>query len=220
MDWQNEMLCEYGEVRKFQLREFTNYGVEKRYPKNTLINLDKHENILIIINGRVKISTTSENGNEKILYILSTGDLIGEIDLFTKVNHDYEITTLVKTEVRVLSREIFIKKVSSNPQIYENIIKSIIRKYHIVSSQLIDNVFMDSYGKIASVLLRLSEQEGMLVGRHVEYSYLKHQDIADLLGCSRVTISKALKKFKSQGIIDIKDNKIIILDKGKLKSYM
>lgn len=220
MNWQNELLCEYSEVRKFQLREFSNYGVEKKYSKNTLINIDKHENMLIIINGRVKISTTSENGNEKILYILSNGDLIGEIDLFTKANHDYKITTLVKTEVRVLSKKFLIKKVSSNPQIYENIIKSIIRKYHIVSAQLTDNVFMDSNGKIASVLLRLAEQEGKSVGRHVEYFYLKHQDIADLLGCSRVTISKAINKFKSQGVIDIKDNKIIILNKEKLKSYM
>ena len=82
-----------------------------------------------------------------------------------------------------------------------------------------DNVFEDSAGKIASIILRMAEQEGKIIDGYVEYFYLKQQDIADLLGCSRVTISRGLNKFKKEGLLDIKGNRIIILNKLKLETY-
>ncbi|MBN2898805.1 MAG: Crp/Fnr family transcriptional regulator [Clostridia bacterium] len=221
MYWQNSLLNEYNDVRKFQLDVFSDIAFKRNCAKNQPITFTKYDRLLIIMEGRVKISIANENGVEKILYILSDGDLIGEIDFFNKINHDYEVIPLVDTVIGVLERKDVMAKIEANPIIYEHIIKSIIRKYQITSSQLTDNVFMDSDGKIASVLLRIAEQEGETVGEHVEYFYLKHQDIADLLGCSRVTVSRAINKFKCEGIINVKDHKMMILDKEKLeKKYI
>lgn len=220
MYWQSSLLNEYNDVRKFQLEIFSDIAFEKSYAKNHNIKFKKYDNLLIILKGRVKVSVTSENGIEKILYILSEGDLIGEIDFFNKINHDYNIIPLMDTVIGFLERDKVMGKIKINPLIYENVIKSIIRKYQIISSQLTDTIFMNSDGKIASALLRIAEQEGKKVGEHVEYFYLKHQDMADLLGCSRVTVSRALNKFKCQGIIDTRDNKIMIINKEKLEEYI
>lgn len=221
MYWQNSLLREYKDVRTFQLNVFSDIAVKKKYQKNQEITFEKYEKLLIILKGRVKVSVSSENGVEKILYILSAGDLIGEIDFFNQINHDYDIIPLVTTEIGFIERRDVMKKIEKNPLIYEDIIKSIIRKYQITSSQLTDSVFMDSHGKVASALLRIAEQEGQTVDEHVEYFYLKHQDIADLIGCSRVTVSRALNKFKCDGVINIMDNKIMIMDKETLeKKYI
>lgn len=220
MFWQDDVISEYSEVRKFHLEEFSNVGITKTFPKKTLIKFDKDKCVVLITSGRVKVSITNANGSEKILYILSEGDLIGEIDFFVSGNLPYDVCTIEETVIRDISKDVMTKMIKNNTEIYPNIIKSIIRKYQITSSQLTDNVFEDSEGKIASIILRMAGQEGQLIDGRIEYFYLKQQDIADLLGSSRVTVSRGLTKFKKEGLIDIKGRKLIILDKEKLEKYI
>lgn len=218
--WEVCSMNDYRNVRKYYLEKFDYKGTGRVYGKNKVISFDRGENVMLISSGRVKISTVSESGNEKILYILSEGDLIGEIDFFNKFNHDYEVTSLTKCTVKILETKDIQMAMLEDVGLYDCIIKSIIRKYQIVTSQLTDTVFKDSEGKIASALIRIASQEGKIVDGHIEYFYLKHQDIADLLGCSRVTITKVLKKFRDENIIDISDNKIKILQRDKLLTYI
>lgn len=210
---------EYDKVRQCNLKEFSDWGVKKFYTKNSTIGHNEEGSVYLITEGRVKISITSEQGNEKILFIMSPGDIFGEIDSFS-INHPYDVIALIDTKINVMSNQEFKSILKNKPEIYENIIKSIIRKYHILYSQLNDLVFKDSLGKLASTLLRMGEQEGESVDGHVEYFYLKQQDIADLLGCSRITITRLLKKLKTEGAIDVGDNKFKILDPNILITYI
>ncbi len=219
MYWHNEMINEYKGVRQFNLEKFSQVGIEKFFGKGKFIRFKKDESVVLITKGRVKVSTINSDGYEKILYILSKGDWIGEIDLFVLENHSYDVCTIEDTVIQDISKLTIDEMLKNNTEIYPNIIKSIIRKYQITSAQLADNVFEDSAGKIASIILRMAEQEGKIIDGHVEYFYLKQQDIADLLGCSRVTISRGLNKFKKEGLIDITGNRLIILNKEKLEKY-
>ncbi len=219
MYWHNELINEYKVVRQFNLDNFLQVGIEKFIEKGKLINFKKGKCLILVTKGRVKVSTINSDGCEKILYILSKGDWIGEIDLFVLENHSYDVCAIEDTVIQDLSKEVMDEMLEKNTEIYPNIIKSIIRKYQITSAQLTDNVFEDSAGKIASIILRMAEQEGKIIDGYVEYFYLKQQDIADLLGCSRVTISRGLNKFKKEGLLDIKGNRIIILNKLKLETY-
>ena len=219
MYWHNELINEYKVVRQFNLDNFLQVGIEKFIEKGKLINFKKGKCLILVTKGRVKVSTINSDGCEKILYILSKGDWIGEIDLFVLENHSYDVCAIEDTVIQDISKEVMDEMLEKNTEIYPNIIKSIIRKYQITSAQLTDNVFEDSAGKIASIILRMAEQEGKIIDGYVEYFYLKQQDIADLLGCSRVTISRGLNKFKKEGLLDIKGNRIIILNKLKLETY-
>lgn len=219
MYWHNELMNEYKVMRQFNLDNFSQVGTKKYFEKGELINFKKDKFLVLITEGRVKVSTINSDGCEKILYILSNGDWIGEIDLFVLENHPYDVCVIEDTVIQEISREVMDEMLKKNTEIYPNIIKSIIRKYQITSAQLTDNVFEDSAGKIASIILRMAEQDGKVIDGYSECFYLKQQDIADLLGCSRVTISRGLNKFKKEGLLDIKDNRIIILNKSKLETY-
>jgi|LGVE01.1.fsa_nt_gb CRP-like cAMP-binding protein len=161
----------------------------------------------------------SEDGHEKILFILSRGDLIGEVDFFTESSHDYQVTVLDETVVKIIPKDVVNNEISLDTNIYQSIIKSIIRKYQIICAQIMDCLFKSSDGKIASILIRIAEQEGRYIDNHIESLYLKHQDLSDLLGCSRVTISKTFNKFKSDGSIEFIDKKTYILNEAKLRTY-
>lgn len=219
MYWHNELINEYKDVRQFNLDVFSQAGIKKFFEKGEVINFKKGKCLVLITKGRVKVSTLNSDGCEKILYILSKGDWIGEIDSFVLENHSYDVCAIEDTVIQEISKEVMDDMLEKNTEIYPNIIKSIIRKYQITSAQLTDNVFEDSAGKIASIILRMAEQEGKIIDGYVACFYLKQQDIADLLGCSRVTISRGLNKFKKEGLIDYKGNKIIILNKLKLETY-
>lgn len=210
---------EYVKVRHQNLKYFKDKGLTKNYNKNACITEVNKRKIFLITEGRVKISVMNEQGSEKILFILSKGDIFGEIDAF-ETNHNYEAVSLINTSLQVIDTYEFKEFLKEEPEIYTSVIKSIIRKYQILYSQLNDLVFKDCMGKLASTLLRMAEQEGECVGNHVEYFYLKQQDIADLLGSSRITITRLLKRLKMEDIIEISNNRIKILDKEQLLKYI
>lgn len=220
MDFQNISREDYFKVRKTFLQEFKGKGTIKEYKKNDVINFNIGEDILLILKGRIKISEYSDGGIEKLLCILSPGDLAGEIEYYCEgKNNDIEVVALLDIKIAILSRKDIENALSTNSKMYECILKSIIRKYHIMKSQLSDIVFRDSRGKVASLLLRIAFQEGRKVGNHVEYFYIKQQDIANLIGCSRITVSRCINEFKKLEAIDMKDNKITILDEEKLEEF-
>ena len=85
--------------------------------------------------------------------------------------------------------------------------------------QLTNNVFNDSIGKIADALLRLAscsieavEQERVFI-----YTPFTHQELANNVGCSRITVTRCIYKFINEGIVSYQWEKIILNDPIALK---
>lgn len=124
-------------------------------------------------------------------------------------------------QVAVIKKERLEKKLAAEPKIYRYFIHSISRKFRIVMLQLSGLVFNDSAGKLAEILIRLAAQEGKQsqLGVIIDLK-LTHQEISDLIGCSRSTISRELNNFKKENIITTDSKKIIIKDPTALRSYI
>lgn len=86
--------------------------------------------------------------------------------------------------------------------------------------QLASMYFNNSDQKIADILSRLYTQLKTSDCADIISIPLTHQEIADLVGCSRITITRSLDKLKSQDIIDMKNKKIIIKNISKLNDYI
>lgn len=171
--------------------------------------------------GRVKQSLFSQNGCEKSLYILQAGEIFGEMDYFNNSKARIINKVLEDCQVAVIKKERLEKKLAVEPKIYRYFIHSISRKFRIVMLQLSGLVFNDSAGKLAEILIRLAAQEGKQsqLGVIIDLK-LTHQEISDLIGCSRSTISRELNNFKKENIITTDSKKIIIKDPTALRSYI
>ncbi|KPU27380.1 hypothetical protein TR13x_04680 [Caloranaerobacter sp. TR13] len=208
------------EMRAFFL-EISRLGIYKKYPKNSIIDISGTDFVAIVVEGKVKRTLYSYKGLEKILYILKPGEIFGEMSYFCGGSVNVITRTMENTVISIVDKEKLNKVLQINDQVHKFFLHSVIRKYRILMFQMADMIFNSSLGKIADTLIRLSSQEGRWIEQNIVINLsLTHQELADLIGCSRVTVTKGLNEFRDKGIIDIQSRKIVIKDMEKLRTYI
>lgn len=209
------------EMRNFFLNDFSNYGEKRSFRKNEQIIIREKRFIAVVTNGSVKRSFYNSNGDEKYLYYLKPGEIFGEEEYFEGVADCFINTAIQNTDISIIhSREVE-KLLDFNADIYRFIIHSLVRKYRISITQMVNICFNDSTQKVADTLIRLWTQSKEIGTNNEKIVInLTHQDIADIIGCSRITVTRTLKKFKQENIITSENRSIVIKDINRLKRYL
>jgi len=196
-----ELLCENSYAKLYEKDEvifFENDSVKKLY---------------FLINGKVKLSMLSAEGKEKVLTILQEGDIFGELSLFDEDPHPLTAEVMDDARLLIIPWNEMEKMIINKPSLAIKIIEALSKKTRLLTSQVRELVFQDAAGRLASLLSRLAEDFGREIeGGTVIDLVLTHQEIANLIGSSRVTVTKLINKFIDEGMITIKKRKIIIID--------
>jgi CRP/FNR family transcriptional regulator len=196
-----ELLCENSYAKLYEKDEvifFENDSVKKLY---------------FLINGKVKLSMLSAEGKEKVLTILQEGDIFGELSLFDEDPHPLTAEVMDDARLLIIPWNEMEKMIIKRPSLAIKIIEALSKKTRLLTSQVRELVFQDAAGRLASLLSRLAEDFGREIeGGTVIDLVLTHQEIANLIGSSRVTVTKLINKFIDEGMITIKKRKIIIID--------
>ncbi|MBB6063032.1 CRP-like cAMP-binding protein [Thermosipho japonicus] len=174
--------------------------------------------IAIVIEGKIKQFLTSKEGLEKILFYLQPGEIFGEIDYFGESKFNIITTAVENSKISILGKNVIEEHLSKNPILYRFFMKSIIRKLRIIELQMLNMTFNDSTGRISNTILRLAAQQGIKKGNEIVINFpLTQQELANIIGCSRITVSRTLNELISKGIISIDHKKIIIKNLKELE---
>ncbi len=168
------------------------------------------EAIYFIEKGRVRLTRLSPEGKTVILALLGPGDLIGEAS-WEAGEHDSYAETLEESRIYQISREAFQNFIRENPEFGLRLIQIIGGRLKQAQARIEDLVFRQVPSRVARLLVTLAEQHGKVTpnGIRVEFP-LTHQEIADLVGSSRVTVTQILNKFRSSHWIDIESKRVTI----------
>lgn len=187
----------------------------KLYEKGEIIFFenDSVKKLYFLVNGKVKLSMLSAEGKEKVLTILQEGDIFGELSLFDEDPHPLTAKVMDDARLLIIPWNEMEKMIIDRPSLAIKIIEALSKKTRLLTSQVRELVFQDAAGRLASLLSRLADD----FGREIEQGtvidlVLTHQEIANLIGSSRVTVTKLINKFIDDGMITIKKRKIIIID--------
>ncbi len=186
---------------------------ENNYKKGEVIfnEGETGNNLHIIVSGKVKILKLDKNGKEKNIAILKEKDSFGEMALLTKEQRSATVqamTDVVTLSIDAYDFEYLIRK---EPSIPLNIIKTLSERLVKCDKQIKNLAFGSADEKIANVLHDIIEDNK---------AEISHQEIANLAGLTRETVTRVLNKFKKQGIVDTKKNKIFIKDFKKFKEFI
>jgi len=205
------------EMTDFFLNELSKRGTIKSYKKDCIIE-PSEKNICIVVEGMVTQELFSEDGNQISLFMLAPGTIFGEMDYFDGYK-TCAVSTVISRDAKIsiLNSQIIDREIVKNPKIYNYFMHSIIRKYRILMLKLADDNFNDFKGKLASTLIRFAiiEAGGIFNGARIK-NVQSLTMFSKYLSCSRSTLSVAMSEFKSQGIIEMEKNNIIIKDKDRL----
>jgi CRP/FNR family transcriptional regulator/CRP/FNR family cyclic AMP-dependent transcriptional regulator len=172
----------------------------------------------IIVQGAVKIFIPSTDGREVVLAVHRTGDLFGEMSLLDDERRSASATTLDDTEMVSLSRTDFQDVLNRHPDACRAILDVLVKRLRQTNQSMQDAYLLDVPGRLARRLLILARDHGIVTDQGVEIGLkVSQQDLASMIGASRVAVNKQLQAWRQGGIVDVRRQRVTIIKPEKLE---
>jgi CRP/FNR family cyclic AMP-dependent transcriptional regulator len=198
-----------------ELNKFAELTRERAYPKGSVILFqdDPGDSLFVLRHGRVKVVLIGEDGREVILGVLEPGAHFGELALIDDQPRSAHVIAMDDAQLLILRREDFRRRVEANPSVAWALLTELSRRLRRADQKIGGLVLLDVPGRIARLLLDLASEGG---GPTIEKA-LTHQTIAQMIGASRETVSRAMKEFQDQGLIRVERRRIALGDRDALQ---
>lgn len=193
--------------------------IKRRYSKGQVIfhKGDESGGLYIISSGRVKVYLPSTQGEEVILAILDNGEIIGELSLLDGTKRSATISVTEDSEVMYLSRNDFLNFLRSDFDTVLNVFSMITERLRKTNDQLEEAYMLDITSRIARKILALSDQFGIEQEGIVKIGVkITQKDLAAMIGATRESVNKQLNLLKKNGLIDMENGYITILNTDRL----
>jgi CRP-like cAMP-binding protein len=178
--------------------------VPRVYEKGQMILLEESmgETFFIITQGAVKVTRLSADGREVILAILGESDFFGEMSLLDGEGRSANIVANEDAKVLTLSRSDFLDCLESYPKIAIALLEELAIRLRKSDQQIESLSLSDSEHRIGITLIRLAGELGTIKQGHVTVKNLPYQqDIANMAGTSRETVSRTLKLLEEKKLV-------------------
>ena len=171
------------------------------------------ESFFIITSGAVKVTRLSDDGREVILAILGESDFFGEMSLLDGAGRSANIVANETAMMLTLSRRDFLECLESYPKIAISLLEELAIRLRKSDQQIESLSLSDSEQRIGITLIRLAEELGTIKQGNVFINDLPfQQDIANMAGTSRETVSRTLKLLEEKSLIK-KENRVLTIFK-------
>lgn len=173
---------------------------------------ESSQQVYLLKTGRVKISRISEEGREVTLALLEPGEIFGELEILEGSPRDTIAEAMEDSQMCVIQKEQFLSLIRKKPELSFRLTKLIGFRMRQIESRVEDLVFRDVPSRLAHLLLQLSEDYGKATPEGILLNIkITHQDMANLIGSIRETVSAVLGGLKKDGLISFDGRKIILL---------
>lgn len=179
---------------------------------------DAGDRLYVIVDGKIKLGTSSSDGRESLLAILGPGEMFGELSLFDPGPRTATATALTETTLLGLGHDALGPWLNGRPGVAQALLKALSQRLRRTNENLSDLVFSDVPGRVAKALLDLNEKFGE---KRTDGSYVEHdltqEELAQLVGASRETVNKALADFVQRNWIKLEPRAVLILELDRLQ---
>jgi CRP/FNR family transcriptional regulator/CRP/FNR family cyclic AMP-dependent transcriptional regulator len=174
------------------------------------------DSLYIIESGKVRIFVLSEAGQEISVNVYGPGEVFGELSVLDGLPRSAGTVALEQTVVHTLHRQDLMRHLNANPQMAWSIIQVLTARLRYTTAYAESLSFLDIYGRVASKLLELADRYGV-DGDGIEIDLrLTQAELAAWVSASRESVNKVLGTFRAQGLVEIRGQKIVILDQPGL----
>lgn len=213
----------FGDMSESELEAMSSHMMMRPIGKGEPISKDVSigaDKVYFIKTGVLKLTVTNKEGKESILAFLKPGDIFGELAGATELmGPDQELRAHEECVVCSMSREDFDSMLESKPELAYKITKLAGFKLNRIYSRLKNLLFKSAEARVAATLLELSRDYGVDDNRGTIINLrLTHQDIADLIGATRETVTHALASLRGKGFIITEKKRIILINKAELEN--
>ncbi|HEY8238629.1 MAG TPA: Crp/Fnr family transcriptional regulator [Candidatus Limnocylindrales bacterium] len=194
--------------------------VRRRYRRGEVIfhEGDPGDSLHVVVEGRVKITRESADGDEAIVVILSPGDSFGELVLLDGAPRSATATAMDATETLTMSRATFVELIDGASPFRWQALTGVARRIRRLTDQLAEVHFLDLAGRLALQLTRLAEEAAPGQTSDVRLSRsLTQSDLAAMVGGTRQRVNQILGDFADEGLVSVDAGGMTIRDLERLR---
>lgn len=173
--------------------------------------------IFCIKDGICKVSKMSINGKDQIIRLIKKGDLIGERSLVSNEVSNLKAVALNEMEVCFIPKEEIIRDLKDNPNFSMSILGTLANNLKQSDNIVVDMAQKTVKQRLAETLIYLYENFQEKENGALDIQ-LSRENIASIIGTATESAIRLLSGFKKEGLIDLKEKEIFILDIAKLKN--
>ncbi|MFH0920830.1 MAG: Crp/Fnr family transcriptional regulator [Fibrobacterota bacterium] len=194
----------------------------KKYDRNEAIVLEEDSSVssmFVIVTGKIRVSVTGFEGREAILAMMGSGDYFGEMSVIDGEPRSASVYAVEPTELLLLRREELLAQLETNPRLALSMLVEFSRRLRAADTRITSLALLGVYGRVANTITELAHNKGRRVGNMtVIEDRPTQQEIADMSGTTRETVSRVLSKLQRSGTLIVERDKIVILRMEELKS--
>jgi len=218
--------CDLRSLRMFcslddsALADFDLIGTTTRLQRGETLFLENapSQAVYVVCTGQVKLSCTSKEGRTLILKIAMPGDLLGLGAVISGSRYEVTAETVQPTEIKSIRRDEFLSFLKKHGQASLHAAKALSEEYKAAFFDARRLALSGSTaGRLAAVLLDWGRAESCGKPEMRFTMALTHEELANLVGCSRETMTRMLGRFKREKLIQIHGVSIVILSPEKLE---
>jgi CRP/FNR family cyclic AMP-dependent transcriptional regulator len=179
---------------------------------------DGAERLFILKKGRVQVYELDRGGEEITLSVVEGGNVFGEMALTGQSLQGLYVRALVPSTVVSLRRDDLEGLIMKTPEVGLRLVRELAERLHASEARYTDIVGKDVPTRLATLILALVDSEGLVT----EESYriptrYTHDQIASMIGCKRVAVTRAFSRLKVVGAVEVKERHIVVKDLETLK---
>jgi CRP/FNR family cyclic AMP-dependent transcriptional regulator len=205
----------FADLEEKELDKIVKLGTRQKYKKGNIVVLEQESGaaLFVIISGKVKVVRMDEDGREVILSMFGPGEFFGEMSLLDGMARSASVVATVKSELFMIHRREFLDLLHEYPSVAISLLAEMAMRLRKADMQIKSLSLKDASGRVANVLLMLADDLGVFRKGKVEIEDLPlQQDIANMAGTSRETVSRMLHQFVQDGHILLKGDRLVIND--------
>lgn len=205
-----------------QLRELLRQGRYERHEAGSTLLREGTTSATVVLlqDGRVKVTNVTEDGREALLAIRGPGDVLGELGALDGAPHSATVTAVDDVEALALPAPAFRALVERDGRLALRILRIVNDRLRDADRKRVEFGALDTSTRLALRLLELSRRYGRPTGDGTDLALpLTQDELAGWVGSSREAITKALRTFRDEGWIETGRRQITILDENALRRY-
>lgn len=173
----------------------------------------------VVVSGRLKVLTTSLDGDDVVFSIAGPGEVIGEVALLTGLPRTATVTAIEPCELLALDRRDLLTVLRQDPEVAIKLLAVLARRLGRVSEFVEDTLFLNLPIRLAKKLMRFARSDGEEVrdGLRIDLK-LSQEEWGDLVGATREAVNKQLRGWALEGLIRLEKGYVVILRPDELET--
>ena len=172
---------------------------------------DPGDRVIVLLAGRVKVTTTGDDGQETLLSIRGPGEILGELSFLDDERRFATVTTLEPVEILAIAAAVFEGYLEERPHVALVILRMLSARFRDASRKRVQFRELDTVGRLAARLVELCERygevtpEGTIIGLS-----LTQEELGAWTGASHAGVAKAFQTLRGLGWIQTQRRRIVV----------